>query len=224
MFFTALPFLISNSVVVVFWSALWIWWINDYAWYPRGTELEMLHMAFTSIFLYKVFFWLVLTNLIVLAITHMKKKKYKIAGNILFLAILFYALVGLYTNKKCASHWYCVFLNQSVPEESITRPILEAGYSIGPILTEAIMDKDLKFRGYAIIGLTEIKYSPTIEIIGGILLDKTENEIFRKIVYYHLHSFNTKETRKILEDFRRQTVDTLDKEVIRDENGHDIFL
>ena len=46
------------------------------------------------------------------------------------------------------------------------------------------------------------------------LLDKTENEIFRANAYEALHSFDTDETRRILNDFRSQATDTLDKKVI----------
>jgi len=96
----------------------------------------------------------------------------------------------------------------------ITRPILEAGYNIGPILTEEIVNKEMKYRRYAIGGLEKIKYKPATETLKRILLDKTENEVFRADAFETLHSFDTEETRKILNDFRSQATDTLDKKVI----------
>ena len=99
-------------------------------------------------------------------------------------------------------------------EEYIERPILEAGYYIGPILAKEIIDKNMKYRLYAIGGLEKIKYKPATENLKQILFDKTENEVFRADAYETLHSFDTEETRKILNDFRSQATDTLDKGVI----------
>ena len=207
-----LPFVLTNLLVVVFWK---IWTETDnYAWNPQGKELLFLDIALTSIFFYKVMFWLLVANLAVLTVIQLIRKKYKIAGIILLVTIVFYIFAGQYVSKKCAPFYYRVFLNQSVMEEYIERPILEAGYYIGPILAKEIIDKNMKYRLYAIGGLEKIKYKPATENLKQILFDKTENEVFRADAYETLHSFDTEETRKILNDFRSQATDTLDKGVI----------
>ena len=211
-FLKILPFVLTSLLVVVFWK---IWTRADnYAWNPQGKELFFLDIALTSIFFYKTMFWLVVTNLTVLTVIQLKRKKYKIAGITLLLTIVFYIFAGQYINRKCAPFYYRVFLNQSVMEEYISRPIEEAGYYIGPILTDEIANKEMKYRRYAIGGLEKIKYKPATETLKRILLDKTENDIFRADAYETLHGFDTKETRKILNDFRSQVTDTLDKKVI----------
>ena len=207
-----LPFVLTSLVVVVFWK---IWTETDnYAWNPQGKELLFLDIALTSIFFYKTVFWLFVANLAVLIVIQLKRKKYKIAGITILIAIVFYVFVGQYVNKKCAPSYYQVFLNQSVAEGYITKPILEAGYYIGAVLTEEIANKEMKYRRYAISGLEKIKYRPATETLKRILLDKTEIEVFRADAYETLHSFDTEETRKILNDFRSQATDKLDKKVI----------
>jgi hypothetical protein len=207
-----LPFVLTSLLVVVFWK---IWTGTDnYAWHPQGKELLFLDIALTSIFFYKTIFWLFVANLAVLTVIQLKRKKYKIAGITLLLTIVFYIFAGQYVSKKCAPFYHRVFLCQSIPEGLITRPILEAGYYIGPILTDEISNKEMKYRLYAIGGLKKIKYKPATGTLKLILLDKTENEIFRANAYETLHSFNTDETRRILNNFRSQATDTLDKKVI----------
>jgi len=207
-----LPFLLTSLLVVVFWK---IWTGTDnYAWNPQGKELLFLDIALTSIFFYKTLFWLFVANLVVLTVSQLKRKKYKISGITFLVTIVFYVFAGQYVSKKCAPFYYRVFLSQSVAEGYITRPILEAGYHIGPILTEEIANKEMKYRIYAIGGLKKINYKPATETLKRILLDKTENEIFRADAYETLQSFDTEETRKILNDFSGQVIDTLDKRVI----------
>jgi len=210
--FKILSFVLTSLLVIAFWKIQTM--SGNYAWNPKGKELLMLDIALTSIFFYKTLFWLLVANLVVFILILLKKKKYKITGGTFLLTIVFYIFAGQYVNKKCAPFYYSVFFNQSVMEEYIERPILEAGYSIGHILTEEIIDKEMKYRRYAIGGLKKIKYKPATKTLKRILLDKTENEVFRADAYETLHSFDTKEARKILNDFRHQATDTLDRKVI----------
>ena len=207
-----LPFVLTSIFVVVSWK---IWTRTDnYAWNPQGKELLFLDVALTSIFFYKTLFWLFVANLVVFAVIQLKLKRYIIAGGTFLVTIVFYVFVGQYVNKKCAPFYYRVFLNQSIPEGLIIRPILEAGYYIGPILTDAIVDKEMKYRIYAIDGLKKIKYKPATETLNRILSDRTENEVVRADAYETLYSFKTERTIKIVNDFRNQATDTLDKKVI----------
>lgn len=211
-FLNILPFLLRSLIVIGFWK-LWTW-TDNYAWSPKRKELLMLDIALTSIFFHKTFFWLIVANLTVLTVIQLKRKNYKTVGTVFSLTVAFYFIAGQYIDKKCAFHYYTVFHNQSVAESYIKRPILEAGYHIGHILTEKIADKEMKYRVYAIGGLQELNYKPAAPTLKHILLDKTENEVFRANAYQALNSFDTEETRKILNDFRNQTTDTLDKKVI----------
>jgi len=207
-----LLFVLTSLLVIFFWKIRTD--ASNYAWNPKGKELLMLDIALTSIFIYKTLFWLFVANLAVFAMIQLKRKKHKIAGSTFLATIVFYIFVGMYVDKKCAPFYYNVFLNQSVMEEYITRPILEAGYYIGPILTKEITNREIKYRRYAINGLGEIKYKPATETLKQILFDRTEFDYFRADAYETLHGFNTKETKTILRDFRNQAVDTLDKKVI----------
>jgi len=208
-----LPYILTSILVIGFWKLLT--WTESYAFCQQGKEMIMLDTALTSIFIYKTIFWLVILNLTVLSFQRLIVKNYKIAGTIFSLTLVFYFIVGHSINKKCAFHYYSVFINQSIlEEEQLTRPILEAGYQIGSIITENIPDKEMKYRRYAIGGLEKIKYNPATQTLTKILFDKNEKDVFRTDAYQALTTFDTEKTRKILLDFKNQASDSTDKKVI----------
>jgi hypothetical protein len=207
-----LPYFLTSIFVVGLWRVLT--WTDNYAWNPVGKEILMLEIALISIFYYKTLFWLVIANVTVFTVKQLMRKNYKTTAISAILTILFYFFVGQVVDKKCAFHYYSVFHNQSVSEEYIDRPIIEAGYQIGPIITENIADKEMKYRRYAIGGLEKIKYKPATPTLTKILLDKSEIDVFRADAFQALTSFDTDETRKIISTFRQQANDTLDKKVI----------
>ena len=202
----------TSLLVIGFWKLET--WTDNYAFSPQGKELLMLDIALTSIFIYKTIFWLVLANLAVLTIQKLRAKNYKLAGTVISLTLIFYFTAGHYVNKKCAFHYYSVFINQSTMEGQLTKPIIEAGYQIGPILTEHIANKEMKYRRYAIGGLEKIRYKPATPTLTKILLDKSELTEFRADAYEALTTFDTDETRKILTDFKIQATDSLDKKAV----------
>ena len=213
---TAIKKILSYILISIFVVGLW-WFLtgtDNYAWFPKGKETLMLDIALNLIFYYKTLFWLVVSNVTVFAVRQLLSKNYKTTAITALFAIAFYFLVGQVVDKKCAFHYYSVFHNQSVSEEYIDRPILEAGYQIGPIVTENIADKEMKYRRYAIGGLEKIKYAPATPTLTKILLDKSEIDVFRADAFKALTSFGTDETRKIISTFRQQANDTLDKKVI----------
>ena len=106
-----------------------------------------------------------------------------------------------------------IFVNQSVSEEYLQDPIKQAGYHIGPILTDKIKDKNLRYRRYAIGGLGEINYKPATETLRTILFDKTEHEEFRADAYETLTKFRTDIAKKILDEFRA-SADTSDQKIV----------
>ena len=189
-------------------------WTDNYAWNPKGKEVLMLEIALTSIFYYKTLFWLVIANVTVFVVRQLLRKNYKTTAITTLFATVFYFVVGQVVDKKCAFHYYSVFHNQSVSEEYIDRPILEAGYQIGPIVTENIADKEMKYRRYAICGLEKIKYKPATPTLTKILLDKSEIDVIRADAYETLTAFDTEETRRILTDFKNQATDSLDRKVV----------
>ncbi len=207
-----LPYFLTTLFVVG------LWWLltetDNYALNPKGKDLLMLDIALSSIFYYKTLFWLVVANLTVFFVRQFLRKNYKTSIITAIATIIFYFSVGQVVDKKCTFFYYSVFHNQSVPEELIDRPILEAGYQIGPIVTENIADKEMKSRRYAIGGLEKIKYKPAIPTLTKILLDRTEIDVFRADAFQALSAFDTEETRKIILDFRNQATDSLDKKVI----------
>jgi len=207
-----LPYILTSLLVIGFWK-LWTW-TDNYAFSPEGKDLLMLDIALTSIFIYKTLFWLVIANLTVLTIQRLRARNYKVAGTVFSLTLVFYFTARHYVNKKCAFHYYSVFINQSTMEEQLTIPILEAGYQIGPIITENISDKEMKYRRYAIGGLEKIKYKPATPTLTKILLDKSEIDVFRADAYQALTTFDTEEARKTLIDFKNQATDSTDKKVV----------
>jgi len=207
-----LPFILTSLLVIGFWKLKTS--TDNYAWNPAGKEILMLDIALTSIFLYKTLFWLIIANLIVFSIKQFIRKNFITVGLICIFTITSYFLAGQYIDNKCAFHYYSVFHNQSVAEGYIESPIIEAGYHIGPILTEKIINKDMKYRRYAIGGIEKIKFKPATQTLRQILFDKSEFDVFRADAYQALNSFNTDETEKILSEFRTHVGDSLDKKVI----------
>jgi len=207
-----LPYFLTTLFVVG------LWWLltrtDNYAWNPIGKDLLMLDIALISIFYYKTLFWLVVANSTIFFIRQLLRKNYKMSIITAIATIIFYFLVGQAVNKKCAPFYYSVFHNQSVTEEYIDRPIVNAGYQIGSIVTENIADKEMKYRRYAIGGLEKIKYKPAIPTLTKILLDKSEIGVVRAVAFQALRKFDTEETRKTISDFRSQASDSLDRKVI----------
>ncbi len=200
------PFLISSLLVIGYWKMRT--WTPNYAWDPQGKEMLMLDIALTSLFFYKTLFWLVAANLLVFGLLQLIKKNNKTAGVVLALTLTYYFALGRVIDQKCAFFYYAVFQNQSVAEEYLIRPIEEAGYAIGPLLTEKIIDKNMKYRGYAILGLQKINYELATLKLGEILLDPLEQEGIRADSYEALKSFNNEIARKYVEEYDRQVLDT----------------
>jgi hypothetical protein len=213
---TAFKKILPNFLTSIFVVGLWwlLTWTDNYSWNPKGKEVLMLEIALTSIFYFKTLFWLVVANLIVFAIRQLIRKNYKTTTIATLLIAIFYFAVGEIVDKKCAFHYYSVFHNQSVTEGYIQEPILNAGYQIGPILTDNIVDKEMKYRRYAIGGLEKLKYKPATTTLTKILLDKSEIDFYRAEAYHALKTFNTEVTRKILMDFKNEATDSTDKKVI----------
>ena len=105
-------------------------------------------------------------------------------------------------------------MNQSVSEEYLQDPIKEAGYHIGPILTDKIKDKNMKLRRYAISGLDDIKYKPATETLREILFDTTEADYVRADAFVVLTRFNSATATKVLSDFKLSARDTIDSKVV----------
>ena len=95
------------------------------------------------------------------------------------------------------------------------RPILDAGYIIGPYILKDIVDKKMEYRRYAISGLGKIKYTPATSVIEKILNDKSEKLYYRGDAYETLVKFDTKESNEIIKNFRFQANDSLDKDVVK---------
>jgi hypothetical protein len=206
------PYLITSLLVIGFWK-MWTW-TDNYAWNPKGKELLMLDIALTSIFFYKTIFWLVSANLFVFGLLQLRKKNFKTAGIVVALTLTYHFTVGQIIDKKCAFHYYSVFQNQSVAEGYIVRPIEEAGNEIGPILTEKIEDKEMKSRRYAILGLQKIDYQPATELMGQILFDKSELEVYRADAYETLKTFDNKRANELLNQFKNQAKDSTENKVV----------
>ena len=108
------PYLIASLVVIGFWKMKT--WTDNYSFSPNGKELLNLDIALTSIFFYKTIFWLLFSNLFVFGLLQIRKRKFKTAGIVMILTLVYYFFIGQVIDKKCAFHYYSVFQNQSVSE------------------------------------------------------------------------------------------------------------
>ena len=135
-------------------------------------------------------------------------------GIVVALTLTYHFVVGQVIDNKCAFHYYTVFHNQSVTEGFIIHPIVEAGYEIGPLLTEKITNKKMKYRRYAILGLQKIDYQPATELTSKILFDTSEIEVYRADAYEALRSFDNENGNKQIVDFKSQANDSIDLKVV----------
>ena len=205
------PHILTSILVIVYWRIET--WSENYGWNPKGNELAILDSNLTSIFFYKIFLWLITTNLILFGLLSLKNYKMKSSIISIFSALLFYISIGGLIREKCAIHYYSVFLNQSRAESLIIKPIEEAGYAIGEILTEQIENKEMKSRRYAILGLEKIDYKPATDLMGKILFDTSENYVYRMDAYNTLKAFKSDKSQKILMEFHEKAADSIDLKI-----------
>lgn len=158
-----LPYLLTSLAEIGLWGLFT--GTENYAWSPKGKERLMLDIALTTIFFYKAALWLVVANLSVFIIKSFFKSSFKAAGITSFVGVAYYYFAGQVFDKSCAFSYYMVFVNQSVSEEYLQDPIKQAGYHIGPILTDKIKDKQMKLRRYTISGIGDISYLPATETL-----------------------------------------------------------
>jgi hypothetical protein len=197
-----LPYFILTILTIVWWKFATL--IDKYAWNPAGKELVMLDISLTTIFIYKVVFWLIVGNSALFTfITYLKRKR-KIALVSGLVTLLVYFFGGHWVNKEVAFAYFAVFRNQSVSEEFIERPVLESGYYIGPELTEYIPKKSAKDRRYAISGLGKIKYEPATSTLAGILFDLDEPDYIRADAFVALKTIGTQDSHAVITDFEKK--------------------
>lgn len=161
---TILPYLILTTIVIVWWKVATT--TSNYAWNPKGKEVLMLDISLTTIFVYKVLFWLTVGNAGLFAIVSSLKGKKMTSAISAILTITIYFIGGHWVDKEVAFSYFTVFRNQSVTEEYAERPILEAGYHIGPELEMYIQNRLTDDRRYAINGLGKIKYGTRDKDVG----------------------------------------------------------
>ena len=190
----------ASLLVIAFWKLNTV--TENYAWNPQGKELFMLDIALSSIFFYKTVLWLVMVNLGLVAFRLFRQKNAFIFGIVIVWMAVFYLFTGRMVNKKCAPHYYTVFQNQSVTEEYQSRPLTQAGYHIGPILTEKIADPYWGKRSLAIRHLRESYYTPATETLLEIAKDRSEFMHIRLEAIRTLEYFGNNQAKEILKAIR----------------------
>jgi hypothetical protein len=208
----SLPYLLTSLVVIGLGRLFTM--TDNYAWHPKGKELLLLQVALGNIFIYKTAFWLVVANGIVFIAGQLFRDRYKPASITLVSLLTFYVLAKPRVDRLCAPHYYTIFVNQSVSEEYLEHPIKEAGYHIGPILTEKIRDKEMPLRLYAIDGLGTVRYKPATETLRQILFDTTESDELRATTFLALKKFRTKDANDILTSFDNLSRNTSHERVL----------
>lgn len=197
-----LPYLILSVLIIVSWKFSTL--TDKYAWDPEGIELQMLEIALTTIFLFKVIFWLIVGNSALFAFISYLNGRKNIAVISALVAAVMYFFGGHFVNRELAHSYFVIFQNQSVSEEYIDRPILESGYYIGPELTDYIQKRSAKGRRYAINGLGKIGYEPAIPALVVILVDTNEPNFIRADAFDALASIGTKDAERAIREFEEK--------------------
>ena len=198
-----LPYILTTIIVIVVWKIFTL--TDNYAWNPKGKDVLALDIALYFIFITKVIFWIITANIFVFSIQNLLNKNYKIGLTFLLIGLLTYFFGEKWTDKKVAMNYYTVFLKQSVSEEYIEEPILDAGYEIGKYLAEDIYDKHMKYRRYAIAGIGKIRYDKANEVLEKILFDPSENEIIKNDVLEALEKIGNYDAKRIISNFKFET-------------------
>lgn len=185
-----------------------LWWklstdASNYAWNPKGKELLILELSLQTIFIYKTCFWLLVMNTGLFASIHAFKKKYAIALVATLIGTVIFFFGNKWVDRQLAQPYFTVFINQSVDEENIEKPIIESGYHVGEYLTPYIQQKDARYRRYAISGLGKIKYNPAIGPLQHIVNDSTEQDFIRADALSALKEIGTNEATSVIESYHK---------------------
>src|SRR5688572_17331367 len=95
---TILPYLILTTIVIVWWKVATM--TSNYAWNPKGKELLMLDISLTTIFVYKVVFWLTAGNVGLFAIISLLKGKRMSSTISAILTVLIYFVAEHWVDKE----------------------------------------------------------------------------------------------------------------------------
>jgi hypothetical protein len=197
-----LPYLILSALTIVLWRFETL--TDKYAWNPQGKERAMLDISLNTIFAFKVIFWLIVGNGALYSFISYLRQKRTIAVTSGLLVVAIYFFGGHWLNRELASSYFSVFRNQSVVEEYMDRPIREAGYYIGPELTEYIQGKADERRLYAISGVGKIRYDPATPTLAAILSDVNEPDHTRAVAFGALKSIGSDAAEKIVREFETE--------------------
>lgn len=162
-------YLILSILTILYWIV-----ITDPDNYSWQTSSAIIENACSSIFYYKLLFWLSFFNILVFALVQIFSKKWKSSIISVFLGILLLVLIKPLINEKCAYYYYQAFVNQTVAEPYLLDPIKEGGDYLGFYLDTAITNKSFDLRRYAIQGLAEIEYEKSAQTLKNIRNDSTE--------------------------------------------------
>jgi hypothetical protein len=220
-----LVYLFLNLFIFIFW-----WVVTDpgnYIWFSISKEKEiLLESACSKLFLIKYYTWTVILNGTLAAIILLQSKRI-LSIFVIFLLIFFYIGCSVIFDSYIGKNYYSIFLNQVVSPDFLLEPVNDAGKNIGPYLLENIANNKSPQRLYAIRGLGEIRYVPSIETLAYILEDSSETISVRTECFNSLKKMKVTDSKRELENFSRiheeNSSDSLLLQTIRQIESNDLY-
>lgn len=206
-------YLLVNILIFIFW-----WVVTDpgnYIWAAVADNKEAIILsACNKLFFIRYYMSFVIINCLLAALFIIETKRMWSLCIVLF-TILFYLISSFLFAPFVGKNYYAIFENQKVSKGFYLEPVLDAGNSISPFLFEKLNEPPSFIREQAAKGLGVLAYKPACMKLNAILNDSTESIYMRAESYYALKKINTKESRRLLEDFSaRQMHEDLDSALV----------
>lgn len=205
---------VANTLVIIGW--LVVASPSNYAWrHVDSQSLGQIRYACDSIFRLGLVSWLIPLNLAFAALLCFAWRRV-LAGTLALLAILLAVFGYMWAERMMTPHYLALFERQAVDEASLTKPITSGGRAIGPLVLARISDKACPRRGYAILGLGDLRYAPAIPVLDGILTDQTEDKYIRHDAFRALSAIGTHDALASLDRFWRQVDPDRDSSLLKE--------
>jgi len=191
--------LVVNILIFIFW-----WVVTDpsnYIWKSISEiRIQTIISACNKLFMIRYYISFVTINTLGLAFVLFDTKR-MLSLCIAAFGVLFYVGSSYLFSPFVGKNYFIIFTNQQVSNGFYLEPVQDAGKSIGPFLFNHLTSKASYTREQAARGLGVLSYPSAIEKLNQLLNDSTESINMRAECYFALKKMNTKESKRVLEDF-----------------------
>jgi len=187
---------------------------ENYLWYKTAPEkVEIVAVASLDIMRVKYFVYANSINFFLMGVYF----AYYYRKTLGFLVALSGIAVFFGGNKlfeeSVAENYYIIFKNQSVSEDFAFEPLKSAGNTVGKYLMKDVNSKIVN-RKQVIMGLGEIRYEPSIDVLDALLNNEKESPEIRGEAYLALLKMNSERSAACIRIFLGSFHPITDQEVM----------